>query len=276
MNGGASRPGQSGLSLPSALAAFAAALALMLLVAPVAGAFGVWGIALVQIVAIGGPVIVVAHLASPRPLCALGLRAPSARALAGAALVGASFWYLNLRFVVPLGDRLAGDDASVARIADILADPTIPLWATLILLAVLPAVCEELLFRGALARALRPLAGIAGAIVLQAVMFSLFHVSPARLLPTLCFGIVLGAIALASHSTLASAVTHGLNNAFAIVLASAAGAPIAHAIDASGHVATAVAAGLTGTGLWLALAPRPPREVRRPDAPSDPPKLDSG
>lgn len=243
----------------AALAAFAAALIAIVALSPVVAPLGAWGIGVLQLAAIAAPAVLAAAVATRAPARALGLRLPRARALAGAALIGASFWYLNLALVVPLSDALVGDDASVRRLADMLAEPALPLWATLVVLALLPAICEELLFRGALARAFRPALGLVGAIALQAALFSLFHLSPARLLPTLAFGAVLGVIALSSGSVLTSALAHALNNAVAITLASSAGALGAwHWLEAHSVAALAAAAAATGVGLWLVLRSPPP------------------
>jgi membrane protease YdiL (CAAX protease family) len=241
----------------AALSAFGLAGVLMIALAPLARALGGWGIALVQLVAIAAPAVGLAALRSKAPARALGLRLPRARALVGAALVGISFWYLNLALIVPINEALAGDDASVRRLAEMLAEPALPLWATLVVLALLPAICEELLFRGALARAFWPALGLAGAIGAQAALFSLFHLSPARLLPTLCFGIVLGAVALWAGSTLASGLTHALNNGVAITLASTApGARVLHELETHSVATIALAAAATAGGLWLVLAAR--------------------
>lgn len=250
------------LSLPAALAAFAAALALMVALAPLTRGLGAWGMALSQLVAIAAPTLFVAARRARSPARALGLRMPPGRALAGATLVGLSFWYLNLALLVPLNEALVGDDASVTRLAEILSEPGLPFAAKLLVVALLPALCEELLFRGALARALRPLAGVAGAVALQAVLFSLFHISPARLLPILAFGVVLGAIALLAASTLASALTHVLNNAMAVSLATPAADPAMNAIEGHPGATTATAATATVLGLWLIVCARGEAEAR--------------
>jgi membrane protease YdiL (CAAX protease family) len=245
----------------AALGAFASAVVAMVALGPLTGVLGPWGIALIQLAAVAAPAIVVASLTTRSPARALGLRPASARVLFGAALIGLSFWQLNLALIVPLNQALVGDDASLRRLSELLFEPAMPLWTALILLALLPAICEELLFRGALARALVPALGIAAAIAVQAMLFSLFHLSPARLLPALSFGVVLGVVALLSGSTLASALTHGLNNAAAITLATTgAGARALHAIEQHSVAAIALAAIVTLAGLWLVAGGR-----ERPD-----------
>lgn len=91
----------------------------------------------------------------------------------------------------------------------------------LMLLALLPGICEELLFRGAvlglLARRGRPWLAVA----LQAVLFGLVHIYAFKLLPTMTLGLLLGALAVRSRSVWPGVAVHLLNNAAALVLFSA-------------------------------------------------------
>jgi sodium transport system permease protein len=91
--------------------------------------------------------------------------------------------------------------------------------ATLFLMAVTPAVCEEALFRGPILRGLatrfRPL----GAAVATGVLFGLYHVDVWRLIPTGLLGVVLSLVALSTRSIIPAMLTHFVNNACLVVLA---------------------------------------------------------
>lgn len=89
--------------------------------------------------------------------------------------------------------------------------------ASLLLLAVLPAVGEEMLFRGGLQNFLtratqRPWLSI----VIVGILFSLIHFSFFAFLPRLFLGVVLGAIFLYTQNLWLSVFAHFLNNAFAV------------------------------------------------------------
>ncbi|HWN66791.1 MAG TPA: CPBP family intramembrane glutamic endopeptidase [Haliangium sp.] len=224
-----------------------AAVSLVLLSALIP-ALGVTGIVLAQVLAIGGIPALAAWLrhgaAAP---AALGLRRPRLRALAGAAAVGLSFWYVNLWIAVPLSEHL-GDGGDVAQLEALVAET--PLWLILVAMAVTPAVCEELLVRGLVTRALAPRLGRTLAILASAALFALLHASPTRLLPTACFGVLLAHTALAAGSVIPGMLMHALNNAMALLLATNAWPALTAALTA--HPAAFLAGALTTCIIGLA------------------------
>lgn len=93
-------------------------------------------------------------------------------------------------------------------------------WAGLILLAaVLPGICEEMLFRGVILRGLRRRLPPGWAIVLTALLFAGLHFSPWRFLPQFVLGCILGWLALRSGSCWPAAVVHAGHNAGIVVVA---------------------------------------------------------
>jgi sodium transport system permease protein len=92
-------------------------------------------------------------------------------------------------------------------------------FATLLLMAVTPAICEEALFRGPILRGLAARFSPLSSAVLTGLLFGLYHVDVWRLLPTGVLGVILSLVALESGSILPSMLTHALNNACLIVLA---------------------------------------------------------
>ena len=83
-------------------------------------------------------------------------------------------------------------------------------------IGVLPGVCEELLFRGAMLGAFERL-GTKKAIVLTAVLFTLWHGSLSGVPAELFTGLMLGYVAFAFDSVYAAITYHTVHNA-AIVL----------------------------------------------------------
>ena len=84
---------------------------------------------------------------------------------------------------------------------------------TLFALAISPAICEEVLFRGALLSAFRRRMGVLACVCVVALLFGLFHLSPYRFLPTAFTGALLTWLVLRTDSLVASVVTHGVMNA---------------------------------------------------------------
>lgn len=97
-----------------------------------------------------------------------------------------------------------------------------------LLLGVLPAVCEEIVYRGfvlsGLAQAWTSWRGRIAAVVATAAFFALSHVIPEKLPNTFAVGLVLGWLALRTGSLLPGIVAHALHNAAAVVAAKHEGA----------------------------------------------------
>lgn len=83
-----------------------------------------------------------------------------------------------------------------------------------LLLCVLPALGEELLFRGALQGLMRP-CGSAAAIVAPALLFALLHLDPAQSLTALLCGLFLGWLTERTGSILPGMLLHFINNTLA-------------------------------------------------------------
>jgi membrane protease YdiL (CAAX protease family) len=98
----------------------------------------------------------------------------------------------------------------------------VPLVVTLVLVAILPGVCEELLFRGFLLHGMRKKTSDLPAIIIVGVLFGVFHLDPYRFLPVTLLGIVFGYMVVKTGSIFTGMVAHGTNNAIAILLSYAA------------------------------------------------------
>jgi sodium transport system permease protein len=209
------------LRVVHALAAFWLSLALLLMMSPLAlgwsGAFAV-----IQIVAIGLPALMIAARLAPPASAPLGLSWPRPTALAASVLLGVSTWWLVLIAVDPLIAKLAeySDLFDPVRLEALEQFVVGMPWLVLVASVVLtPAVCEELLFRGAIARSLTGPLGSVGAIVVSALLFGLFHLDPIRMIPTALLGLVLGYAAVISGSTITAMVIHFINNGLAVAFA---------------------------------------------------------
>jgi len=83
----------------------------------------------------------------------------------------------------------------------------------LLAFALLPAVCEELAFRGFLLTGLRKRFRPRTAVLLCSFLFALFHMNVFQFLPTFFLGVVLGLLTLRSKSLLPAMFFHLLYNA---------------------------------------------------------------
>lgn len=193
-----------------------------------------------------------------------GTAAGTLTATAGAALVGGGL------FVVGAAAALAVWGTDVSPEARRLAERLItlirdnPSWLAVLVLAVMPAFCEELFFRGwvlsAFAGDRPPPRRACVAVAAQAAVFAAFHLLPERMPQTFALGIVLGWMTLATRSILPAIIAHAAHNATPVVLVANASPRDLSAIElgtVSGLPpwATAAAIGcVVGGGLLLAVA----------------------
>lgn len=95
-------------------------------------------------------------------------------------------------------------------------------WPTaLVVMALVPAVCEELAFRGFLLSGLESGQSQRSAIVISALLFGFMHVMVSvyqQLFNATLLGLVLGLLAVRSRSILPGIVLHALNNGLAVSL----------------------------------------------------------
>lgn len=89
------------------------------------------------------------------------------------------------------------------------------LW---LVFAALPAVAEELMYRGLIQPAIAHRWGAAWGIGVTAALFSFFHMEPAGLLPRMLMGVWFGWLAWRTRSLWASTWAHALNNTWGVLL----------------------------------------------------------
>ncbi len=82
---------------------------------------------------------------------------------------------------------------------------------SIISLVLLPAICEELLFRGLIFKGLKQ-NGKAFSIMLSSIMFSIFHMSIYQTIYPLLVGMLLGVIMYYENNILYTIIVHAINN----------------------------------------------------------------
>jgi len=120
----------------------------------------------------------------------------------------------------------------------------------LLTFAVVPAICEELLFRGFLQAGLVRLLGSAPkGIAVSSLIFAAFHLDPWRFPGILVLGLFLGILAHRSGSLIPAVLAHALNNVLSISAAVASDA----GLDDPGGAAWPVAASALAVAVaaWL-------------------------
>jgi len=156
----------------------------------------------------------------------LSLRGAPVGAVVACAILGLSLWPFayELQVMLLTTDRLTALEELFKPLKAQL--DAIPLWVKLFTLAVVPAVCEELFFRGFLLSAFRTGMSPSLAVVFSGVLFGLFHVIvqqslfSERFAPTCFLGVVLAAICVRTGSLLPGMLLHVMHNGFLLSLSS--------------------------------------------------------
>jgi membrane protease YdiL (CAAX protease family)/ABC-type Na+ efflux pump permease subunit len=91
-----------------------------------------------------------------------------------------------------------------------------PAWQIVLLIGILPGICEEFAFRGVLMHALHRRFGPWTLAAVVAVIFGLFHLTFYRVVPTAYLGFFLGLITLATGSLIPAMLVHIGNNSLAV------------------------------------------------------------
>jgi len=229
-----------------------------------------------QVVAVLAPLAAMVWWQRVDPRETFALRRPAGTVAAGAAvfggaLIGAGMFFVGAAMLLAVrGGGISAEARQLsARLVALIQEQ--PLWLAWLLIAVVPAVCEELLFRGWVLAGLRgrPKAGSIPwtAIGVQAAAFALFHLLPERMPQTFALGLALGLLVVVTRSILPAIVCHLAHNSMPLVILGFAGdiprlASMVEAGDTASAplpgwlVAVAAAAVVAGIGLVAASLPR--------------------
>jgi len=137
--------------------------------------------------------------------------------------VSAHGWALSLVVLIALGVFMElyfwlGDYAfETLEYLPSFRDHGWPPWSAIVLISVCPAIFEELAFRGFLLERLVPLMGQRDALLLQATLFSILHLSIPILLSHFVMGLGLGFVRLRTGSLLPGMLLHGVWNFWVLV-----------------------------------------------------------
>ncbi|QDT43934.1 ABC-2 family transporter protein [Gimesia alba] len=151
---------------------------------------------------------------------------PKALSCLAAILLGLTLWPFAYEIEI-----MALSDARVETLSKLFESmklelSSIPLWVKLVSLAVLPAVCEELFFRGYLLSSLLNRFSTNGAILASSFLFALFHVIVRdslfieRFFPSFFMGLCLGYVNVISRSVIPGILLHMIHNGLLITIAS--------------------------------------------------------
>jgi sodium transport system permease protein len=168
-----------------------------------------------------------------------GTRFAAGQALAGAALLGGGVFVVGAAALLAFrGEGLSDEARSLSqRLVGMIVGQ--PWWVSWLLIAVLPAVCEELLYRGwtlsaFVGRRNRAASRTALAACAQAFLFAAAHVLPERMPQTFVLGAALGWATITTGSILPAMVGHMVHNSMPLAVLFGSGCSPDMVLEAGG------------------------------------------
>jgi len=185
---------------------------------------GEYGLLLSELALLLAPALLFLRLGGFDPAKTLSMRAPDRNGILAALLIigGGTplVWFLTWlqTFILPMPWEF------VEGMSDFLVaeSPSRIVWL-LVLVALTPAVCEEVLFRGVLLSGTRLHLSSFKVILLNGLVFGAFHVPSAtvvRFLPSAVLGMLLAWVVLRTRSIWPGMLMHFLNNGAIVILSS--------------------------------------------------------
>ncbi len=180
-----------------------------------------WTTALMPVFFVLAPVGVALY-AKINTIATFRLRLPRWPAILGAIFVGSATWVLAHELFV-FQDRLFGTPDILKDSGQAMTDAlqAMPFAVAVLVIAIGPALCEELFFRGFLLSGLRTSMRKWPAILCGAAAFGAFHFLIFRFPVTATLGVLLGWICWQSRSIWPAVIVHAMHNGSALALARA-------------------------------------------------------
>ena len=175
-----------------------------------------------QVLGLAVPALLAARLHSSEWAGYLRLRGVDGRLLA-LALIGivglqpVTQWLAELNRALPLPESVRVMEQSQLELIRSVLQSDLGLVFNVTMLALVPGVCEELLFRGYAQRQFERAVGPAGGILLAGGLFGLYHLRPSQVLPLTVLGLYMAYLVWRTGSLVPAVLVHILHNGFAVV-----------------------------------------------------------
>ena len=196
----------------------------------------------------------------------LGLRRPSGRYILSALSLGLTAWYPASLLASLMSN--AESEAAAREMASQLFPADASFAWVFFVVAITPAVCEEVLVRGVILRAFETRFRTRTVALATGLLFGAFHMSLSKFIPLSVMGVIMGWMAIRSRSLLPSVLFHLLNNGMAVVLTLTPPDLPGLGSDTGMHwLPLSISAAGIALGLWLLYQPPPEISSTGPDAP---------
>lgn len=132
-------------------------------------------------------------------------------------------WIGEINNMLPVPPWLREMSDASAQVIERAVTEELSWVAGLLMLAVTPAICEEVFFRGYVQRHVERSMGVVGGIVVTGVFFGAFHLNPLQVVPLALLGVYMGYVVWRTGSLWAGIAAHFANNSIGVSVGKWAG-----------------------------------------------------
>ena len=179
----------------------------------------------ITVILFAGLPLALTRIGGVNPVSGLSMRGTSLSNIATCVILGLSLWPFAYELVLLQSPDRLGEFVKLFESLKAQLD-AVPLIYKLIALAIVPAACEELFFRGFLLAAFKAEMSSPLAVALSSILFGMFHVVVRdalffeRFAPTCFLGIILGVICMKTGSVWPGMLMHSVHNGLLMTVSS--------------------------------------------------------
>ncbi|PAU92965.1 CPBP family intramembrane metalloprotease domain-containing protein [Aliifodinibius salipaludis] len=130
-----------------------------------------------------------------------------------------TIWFLSwLNALIPVPEMFSNMQNTQMQMIENYLQGDHMLMLTLFHVALVPAICEETLYRGYVMRAFQKSWGIWPAIIVSGLLFGLYHIQLSNLIPLATLGMLFAYVTWVSESIVPAVVAHLVNNGGSVLV----------------------------------------------------------
>ena len=184
-------------------------LAMIFICAPLQMKFGMYGVALTELIFLAIALIGI-KISKYKIKDVLAIKAPKFTELRGSAYIYIGSFCLSI-LCTTIISRFFPEMFNVSQgIGNVITGVSYPI--AIIIVSILPGICEEALHRGYLLSTLNGYSSVRARVVIMGIIFGIFHLDPYRFAPTMILGMGLTYIMVKTGNLLLPMIFHALNN----------------------------------------------------------------
>ena len=177
--------------------------------------FGLAGVFGTQLILLIVPLLVVLY--TKKDIClTYGFKKTKAKSYIGALFMSVGMFFINIIISTGLIYLFPSSAENVNMTFDSIMSGNF--LSVFLVIAVAPAICEEMLFRGMIFHSMKNKYRITTAIAIVATLFGVYHMSLVKFIPTGLLGLVLCCVVYITDSIFPAMLMHFINNGLSVLI----------------------------------------------------------